>query len=64
MILESFESYFQCLQKVRGMDMNSFRKIAANYNACACTTVVRNKCIGYNWQMITLPEMVNFWGSC
>ena len=63
-ISELFHTCFQCLQKVEGMDMNLFRRITANSNAHARSKLVRNKCIGYNWQMITVPEMVNFCGSC
>ena len=61
-ISESFDTCFQCLQKVGGMDMNLFRRITANSNAHARSKLVRNKFIGYNWQMITVSEMVNlFW---
>ena len=63
-VSETFESCFECLQKVGGTDMNLFRRITANSNANARTKVVRNKFIGYNWQHITVPEMVNFLVSC
>ena len=59
---QSFDTILGVAQKVGGLDMEFFRRITSNTNENGRNKIRNGKIAGYNWTIVSVSEMVNFFG--